>query len=96
MARRSWALEVLPPSRLEGVLSAVEGRIFYGDREGEGLPLDPDAALLLIGPEAGFSDDELGSIRAAGGEPRSFSSNNLRIETAAIAGAVAHHLARKT
>jgi 16S rRNA (uracil1498-N3)-methyltransferase len=95
VARRAWALDVLAPVELAEVLDSVRGSIFYGDREGEALPLDPQASLLLIGPEAGFVEDETRMIRAAGGAPRSFASHNLRIETAAIAGAVARHLARE-
>jgi len=96
VARRAWALEVRAPIDLAGALASASGPIFFGDREGEVASLDSEASLLLIGPEAGFNAAERQRILEAKGQPRSFASHNLRIETAAIAGAVAHHLARKT
>ena len=96
VARRAWALEVRAPTDLTGALASAAGPIFLGDREGAGEPLDPGASLLLIGPEAGFNAAERARILEAKGQARSFAPHNLRIETAAIAGAVAHCLARKT
>ncbi|MCX6561831.1 MAG: RsmE family RNA methyltransferase [Candidatus Aminicenantes bacterium] len=43
-----------------------------------------DAWLVLIGPEGGFSEGEVGSIVAAGYEPVSLGANILRAETAAL------------
>ena len=51
----------------------------------------PDRILcgepVFVGPEAGFSEEERASLRAAGAEALSFADFNLRIETAAIAAA---------
>lgn len=107
VARRPHAMHVLPPTGLGEALAAASGSIWFGDRlagsqsdasndsasEPGGVGLAADAGLLLIGPEAGFSDSERASILAAGGRPCAFAPHNLRIETAAIAGAVAYHLA---
>ncbi len=41
--------------------------------------------MLLIGPEGGFSDREIGEVTAAGFEARSLGPRILRTETAAIA-----------
>jgi len=48
---------------------------------------NPDAVLLLIGPEGGFTDEEAAAARAAGFEPRSLGPHTLRTETAALVGA---------
>lgn len=45
------------------------------------------AAVLLVGPEGGFTDDELGAIARAGFVPRRFGAHTLRTETAALVGA---------
>ncbi len=42
------------------------------------------SVLLLVGPEAGFSDRELASAVEAGAMPISFGSYRLRMETAAV------------
>lgn len=88
--------EVRPLAELNAVLGAWEPsrRLFYGDETGHGAPaLDafsaPGEALgdaLLVGPEGGFSPQELDVLTAA-----SFSSGVglgpriLRAETAALA-----------
>lgn len=43
--------------------------------------------VVLIGPEGGFTDNEVAAARAAGFEPWTFSPHVLRIETAAAAAA---------
>lgn len=43
---------------------------------------------LYIGPEGGFTDDERSLLREAGAAPVSLGDNVLRVETAAIVGAV--------
>lgn len=96
VARRPWALEIAAPAGLPEAIAEASGPIFFGDREGEGGCLDPLASLLVIGPEAGLTDRERAALRKAGAHPRSFGPHNLRIETAAIAGATAHHLSRSS
>lgn len=96
VARRAWSLDIREPIDLASALASTAGPICFGDREGEARPLDPETALLLIGPEAGFSETERRAILAANAQPRCFAPHNLRIETAVIAGAVAYHFARKT
>jgi 16S rRNA (uracil1498-N3)-methyltransferase len=94
VARRSWALEISSPIGLDEAIADASGPIFFGDREGEAGGLDPLASLLVIGPEAGLTERERTVLRDAGASPRSLGPHNLRIETAAIAGATAHHLSR--
>ena len=56
-----------------------------------GPPLDravTAAAVLLVGPEGGFTREEEAAARDHGFEPRSLGPLILRVETAALAGAV--------
>lgn len=94
LARRAWLMEVRAPIGLDALLESTAGPIVFGDREGESGPLDASTALLVIGPEAGLCEAERARLRAAGARPHSFAPHNLRIETAAVAAAVARQLAR--
>lgn len=100
VARRARRMRVLAPCSLEQALAgcSAESVLSFGDREGErvgsgavGAAKAP--AILFIGPEAGFSEAERRVLERAGATPRSFAEHNLRIETAAIAGAAAYHQA---
>ncbi|HEB91213.1 MAG TPA: 16S rRNA (uracil(1498)-N(3))-methyltransferase [Deltaproteobacteria bacterium] len=95
VARRPWLLDVRPPCSLEAALAGRTpgSAVFFGDRAGSSAGLAASTGLVLIGPEAGFSPSERRILEAAGARPRSFAAHNLRIETAAVAAAVALHLA---
>ncbi len=95
VARRAWTLDVRAPVHLALALGSATGPIYFGDREGRGGRIDSSASLLLIGPEAGFSETERRRLLEASAIPQSLAPHNLRIETAAVAGVVAHHLVRK-
>ncbi|MFK7894919.1 MAG: 16S rRNA (uracil(1498)-N(3))-methyltransferase [Myxococcota bacterium] len=97
VARRPWLLSVAKPCRLDELLEARaseggDGAVFFGDREGAGSGLSASAELVLIGPEAGFTEEERARLLSAGALPCSFSPHNLRIEVAAIGAAVALNL----
>lgn len=70
----------------------LNGQIFVADPEGEGLEqLNLDLAdnqsapvILLVGPEGGFTSDELNSALEKGAKPIKLNEFILRIETAAI------------
>jgi 16S rRNA (uracil1498-N3)-methyltransferase len=47
--------------------------------------LTPAGAMLLIGPEGGFTPQEVAAVRAAGGGPVALGGAILRVETAAAA-----------
>jgi 16S rRNA (uracil1498-N3)-methyltransferase len=103
VARRPWLLEVRPTVSLERALAErpKHARVYFGEREGAAGGLeapgegDPGAVarLVLIGPEAGFSERERALLAAAEAAPRRFAPHNLRIETAAVAAVVAANLA---
>jgi len=52
---------------------------------GESLSAVPDSTLILVGPEGGFSEDEIARCVGAGFEPVVLGDRRLRTETAAIA-----------
>jgi 16S rRNA (uracil1498-N3)-methyltransferase len=96
VAKRPWLLDVREPCSLEEALSGRPFRspIYFGDREGGASGFEASAGLVLIGPEAGFSESERKLLRGVDAQARSFGTHNLRIETAAVAAAVALHFAR--
>lgn len=55
-----------------------------GDRQPALSPGDP--VTLLVGPEGGFTEDELAAVRAAGARPLALGARILRVETAAVVG----------
>ena len=57
-----------------------------GDRPAFAEP-PPDSAVILVGPEGGFTSQELAAAQQAGYNPVRLGSRTLRIETAAIVGA---------
>jgi 16S rRNA (uracil1498-N3)-methyltransferase len=89
VARRAWRLEASPPRSLEETLArhAAGPSLYFGDREGTTAAIEGSDALVLIGPEAGFSEAERRVMLDAGAMPRSFAPYNLRIETAVVAAA---------
>lgn len=108
LARHPWLLELREPCGLGELLSAAGAAagaaaapasrpgatICFGDREGEGLGVPSGTSLIVIGPEAGFSAEEIRRLRSAGALACSFGAHNMRIETAAVAAAVARFVAR--
>ena len=97
VARRPWLLTIARPRDLRAVLDEYAdsdaGSIYFGDREGRADGLAPGARLVLIGPEAGFSEAERDLIQSKGALPCAFSPHNLRVEVAAVGAAVALNLA---
>ena len=88
--------ELVQPVALAQLLKA-DGRTLYFADEGGGDPaastFKPGAAMILTGPEGGFTDDERAAIRAApNAVPISLGPRILRAETAAL-GALAAYMA---
>jgi 16S rRNA (uracil1498-N3)-methyltransferase len=85
-------MEIAPPAPLADVLGAAAGRAVL---------LDPDPALprllralprsgpvvLVVGPEGGFTDEEIAAARRAGAAAASLGPCVLRVETAAVVAA---------
>ena len=80
------------PARLRDVLGGFEGqrgtRVLL-DSRGAAAPLsqppEDDQLILLIGPEGGFSNEEIELAEAAGFVAAQFGPRILRTETAAVA-----------
>lgn len=97
LARRPWLIEVREPCGLD-VLIASRGTaagLCFGDREGEVIGIPPGAAVVVIGPEAGLTPEEIRRLRSIGGLASALGSHNMRIETAAVAAAAARFVARE-
>ncbi len=92
---RSFLMEIDPPREFADVLAEMVlkcERVFIADQGGESLRAEMKSVSglvgLLIGPEGGFSDEELAVAgEAAQVRKISLGRNILRIETAAVAGA---------
>lgn len=88
-SRRLRVPVVEPPAPLERLLGQVRGALLVADMGGkawgEAARLLPPAGhvSLAVGPEGGFSEAELGLLRAKGAVPVSLGPHILRTETAA-------------
>lgn len=87
----AWAPAVVAPVALADALRAPAPGVVRMLAHLEGGPLprvrEGDAVQWIVGPEGGFTDHEIGAIRAAGFVPVALGRATLRFDTAAIAGA---------
>jgi 16S rRNA (uracil1498-N3)-methyltransferase len=91
-SRRTAPPEIAPPTRLSEILNVPAAlRIVLAESEVATSLCDvlqsdaPDGITLAVGPEGGWSEDELASFRQAGWISASLGGTILRAETAAIA-----------
>jgi 16S rRNA (uracil1498-N3)-methyltransferase len=88
---RTTLLEITPPATLAAMLAARDPNTvsLVADPSGEALgPLlagHAGAVLALVGPEGGFTAEELAVAEAAGCRRVSLAPHILRVETAAVA-----------
>jgi len=96
---RTTLLEITPPATLAAVLAARDAATLAVVADPAGEPVGPlltrhsGAVLALVGPEGGFTPEELAAAMAASCRPVSLASHVLRVETAAVAlaaGVAAH------
>jgi 16S rRNA (uracil1498-N3)-methyltransferase len=86
---RSWTLELGTGGAPHAAITP-DARVIIADASG--TPYSPSGAELirvLIGPEGGWTDDELRDLRAAGATLARFGPHVMRVETAAIVAAAA-------
>lgn len=90
--------EIVRPATLKSLLAErdVRRRLYFADEAGGRAvaeAFEPGPALILIGPEGGFTDEERSQVRAAANAaPVSLGPRILRAETAAL-GALAAYMA---
>lgn len=84
---RAWLMEVGESATFAEALASAPGmHIVLAHADGEPperSPTTAPAVRLLIGPEGGFSPDELARAGAAGADVRRFGPHAMRVETAA-------------
>ncbi len=87
---RLWVPVIAEPARFGDLLARLRGPLVLADPGG--MPIHEVVRLLppsggvtvAVGPEGGFSPDELARARAAGALPLRLGPNTLRTETAAV------------
>lgn len=87
---RNRLMTIASPQPLEEFLRAASGERYFAHPAGEPLAVPAsgergDAIYYAIGPEGGFTDQEVERADAAGWLRRSLGRSILRIETAAVA-----------
>ena len=91
-SRRAGVMLIDELTDLDAFLQSLPGPGWYCSTEPGAVPAadapvnGPDLRLL-IGPEGGWTDEEIRNLRHAGLTPVSLGDTILRIETAAVAGA---------
>jgi 16S rRNA (uracil1498-N3)-methyltransferase len=87
---RAWLMEIGEPVALGGVLGPGAS-VVVGDGSGEPFAGTGAAEMvrLLVGPEGGWTAQELERARGAGARVASFGPHTMRIETAAVVACAA-------
>ncbi len=90
---RNRLLQITPPQSLHDLLTTSSASLKIlacpNGNPMQSILLKPiDTLLIVIGPEGGFTDEEISTAQAHGFQQMSLCQNILRIETAAVAAAV--------
>lgn len=91
---RNWLMQIGEPTKLETLVSAITPNDSLHIAHPYPLQADEQSEKIvttrtvLIGPEGGFTDEEVELAAAAGAQPLTWPGTVLRIETAAIMAAV--------
>jgi 16S rRNA (uracil1498-N3)-methyltransferase len=83
---RAWPMAIGSPLSYRGALATDDGcRLVIADASGgEYRSGGPGRIRALVGPEGGWTDDELSAAQSAGAQVISLGPHVLRIETAAV------------
>jgi 16S rRNA (uracil1498-N3)-methyltransferase len=86
---RAWVMEIGPMAGMEEAVRGGEGvRVVVCDAAGEPWRAEmgsgAEVIRLLVGPEGGWTAEELGAARAAGAVTARFGPHVMRIETAGV------------
>lgn len=87
---REWMLEIGTGGDLRAALQGAPSNGVCIVCDGSGAPAGgpvPAWARLLVGPEGGWTSEELERMRAAGAQVMSFGPHIMRLETAAVIAA---------
>lgn len=82
-----WLMEISEATTLQSLLTADDGMFYFAHPGMEScvLPAMPNAdQTVVIGPEGGFTDEEVECARSAGVSFMAWAGSILRIETAAV------------
>lgn len=82
---RAWLLEVGEWADFEHAI--LDDRVCIADATGRPCPPATTDTVLLLGPEGGWTREEIDQARATGRTVVRFGPHVMRIETAAVAGA---------
>ncbi len=88
---RAWTMQIGDPVVAGAAWTDPDARVLVADASGK--PFDPGMITgattirLVVGPEGGWTQDELAQARAAGAATVSLGPHIMRIGTAAVAGA---------
>lgn len=83
---RAWVLEMLGPVAFGRALERAARPVIADASGGAYVASGAEAIDLFVGPEGGWSEEELAAARARGAQVARFGPHVMRVETAAVVG----------